>query len=144
MKVVSGMTKMIGMPDIEAYNVIDAMEAAEKAGDLKALQWTARRIVWFYEQSESYDSDMFCNAEKLFNDTYADILKRDPPPESIAALIARGDQAAEKEPPDAEEATDAIDTLKAYFENNLGGKIYKTVIENLNALKMAIKKAEAQ
>ena len=128
MTVDSGSTRMIGMPHIEAYNVIDAMEAAEKAGDLKALQWCARRIVWLYEQGEAYGGDMFCNAEKLFNDTWADMLKRGAPPESIAAIIARGDEAAETEPPDAEDATDAINTLKAYFEDSLGGKIYKTVI----------------
>ena len=144
MKVESGMTRMIGMPHTEAYNVIDAMEAAEKAADTKALQWCARRIVWLYEQGESYSGDMFCNAEKLFNDTWADMLKRDAPPESIAAIIARGDGAAETEPPDAEDATGAIDTLKAFFEENAGGKIYKTVIDNLNALKMAVKKAGAQ
>jgi hypothetical protein len=144
MKVVDGMTRMIGMPHIEAYNVIDAMETAEKAGDLKALQWCARRIVWLYEQGEAYSGDMFCNAEKLFNDTWADMLKRDPPPESIAAVIALGDGAAETEPPDAEDAKEAIETLKAFFEENMGGKIYKTVIENLDALKMAVKKAGAQ
>jgi hypothetical protein len=143
MIVKDGMTKMIGMPEIEAYNVIDAMEAAEKAGDLSALQWCARRIVWLYEQGEIYDSDMFCHAEKLFNDTYAEILKRDPPPEIIAAIIARGDSTADPEPPNAQDAEEAIDTLKAFFEENAGGKIYKTLIENLNALKIAVKKSGA-
>ena len=143
MKVINGATEMVGMPHVEAKNVIDAMEAAEAAGDLKALQWCARRIVWLYEQGEAYDSDMFCNAEKLFNDTYADALKRDPPPESIFAIIARGD-GAEAEPPDTADAEEAINVLKEFFENNLGGEKYKTLIENLDALKIAVKKAEAQ
>jgi hypothetical protein len=143
MIVKDGMTGMIGMPEIEAYNVIDAMEAAEKAGNLSALQWCARRIVWLYEQGETYSGDMFCNAEKLFNDTYAEILKRDPPPEIIAAIIARGNQGAEPEPPDAADASEALNTLRIFFEESLGGKSYKAILTSLDALKQAVEKAEA-
>jgi hypothetical protein len=135
------MTAMIGMPHIEAYNVIDAMEQAEKAGDLEALKWCARRLVWLYEQGEVYDSDKCCNAERFFNNTYADMLKRDPPPKSIAGLIAREPA---QEPPAAEDAEKALDTVKAFFEESLGGKSFKAACASLDALREALRDAIAR
>jgi len=141
MKVKDGMTEMAGMPHVETKNVIDAMEAAEAAGDLKALRWAARFITWLYEQGEAYDSDKFFRAEKLFNDAYAAKLKSDPPPESIAGIINRVDKS---EPITAADAGEAIETVRAYFEENLGGKSYKAVIENLDALRKAVETAGAE
>jgi hypothetical protein len=138
MKITDGMTKMIGMPHIEAYNVIDAIESAEKAGDLAALKWCARRIVWLYEQGESYSSDMYGYDEKLFNNTYADILKRDPPPESIAAFINRENK---PEPPTAAAAEKALDTVQAFFEENIPRKVIAAALSFVDAMRDAIKTA---
>jgi hypothetical protein len=46
MKVKSGMTDMAMFPIEETDRIMDAMEQAEKAGDLPALQWCARFLMW--------------------------------------------------------------------------------------------------
>ena len=143
MKVVDGMTRMIGMPAFELWNIIDAIEAAEKTADTKALQWCARRLLWFYEQGEVSESDKFHRTESFFNDTYAKILERDPPPKSIAGFIEREDREGE-EAPDAADAHEALDTLKAFLMDSLGGKSFKVACTSLYALREAVKKSEAE
>jgi hypothetical protein len=50
MKVVSGMTNMVGFPIEETNRIMDAMTQAEKAGDLEALQWCSRFLRWLWDE----------------------------------------------------------------------------------------------
>ena len=142
MKVVDGMTKMIGMPSFELWNVIEAIEEAEEAADLEALQWAARRIMWFYKQGEVYSSDKFCNAGSFFNNTYAKTLTADPPPVSISDFIFREDRSND-EPLDALDARDALNVLQDYLKENMDKDGYKAARSSLDALQKAVKKTEA-
>ena len=135
----TGMVSMIGFPHMEAWSVIEAMEQAEKAGDLPALQWCARRMAWLYEQGEVYSGDMFHNAECLFNSTWKMLSENDPPPESIAAIVTLKD---EPEPVTAEAAEKALDTVKLFFEENLAKKGLTAAINNIGILRNTIKKTE--
>ena len=131
-----GMTSMIGFPHMEAWGVIEAMEQAEKAGDIEALKWCARRLCWLYEEGEVYSGDMFCTAEHLFNSTWKAFLKNDPPPASIAAIIA---SAEEPEPVTAAAAEKALDTVKAFLEKTLAKKGLAAALTAVGILRSAIK-----
>ena len=140
MKVMSGMTKMIGIPHMEGCSVIEAAEQAEKNNDMKALKWCARRLYWLYEEGEDYDSGMFSTSENLFNKAWAEALKNDPPPESIAAIINRE---GKLKAIIAEDVEEALDALKAFFEYNLSGKSYWAAMEKINVLQAAFETTEA-
>jgi hypothetical protein len=140
MKVESGMTDMVEFPIEETDKIMEAMEQAEKAGDLKALQWCARFLRWLWDEGGVVSVDDYCYSEDLFNKMWDSLLKNDPAPDSIVAIINRKD---EPKPPTAEDAEKAIDTLKAFFEDSLGGKSRKAVTEKLDALEQAVKKTEA-
>jgi len=137
-----GSTEFVNFPAEETEKVIEAMKLAEQKNDVEALKWCARRIVWLDDTSEIIGGDDYFHPAHIFNKTWGEMLKSDPPPESIAGIINRIDEDKPK-PPTAADAGEAIETVRAYLEESLGGKSYKTVIENLNALKMAVKKAEA-
>ena len=119
MKVKSGMTDMVEFPFHETDKIMDAMKQAEKAGDLPALQWCARLLLWLWDEGDVCGSDKYCYAGDLFNTTWALLLKHDPAPESIAAIINRKD---EPEPITCAAAEQALDTVKEFFEENLAKK----------------------
>jgi hypothetical protein len=131
-----GMTSMIGFPHLEAWSVIEAIEQAEKAADTEALQWCARRLVWLYEQGEVYTGDMFCTPEHVFNSPWKAFLKNDPPPASIAAIIASAD---EPEPVTADDAEEALDTVKAFLEETLAKKGLAAAMNTIGTLRETIK-----
>ena len=155
MKVVSGVTDMVEFPIEETDKIMDALEQAEKSGDLKSLQWCARFLRWLWDEGDvigvddycyseglfnKFGVDDYCYSEGLFNKLWDSLLKSDPPPEGIAEIINRKDK---PKPPGNKDAEEAIDTLKSFFEDNLGGKGFNAVIEKLDALKQAVKKTEA-
>ena len=131
-----GTIDMIGFPHWEAWSVIEAMEQAEKAADIEALKWAARRLVWLYEEGEVYSGDMFCLTEHLFNSTWKAFLKNDPPPASIAAIIA---SAEEPEPVTAATAEKALDTVKAFLEETLAKKGLAAAMNTIGTLRETIK-----
>jgi hypothetical protein len=135
-----GMTDMVGFPLAETDKIMDAMEQAEKVGDLEALKWCARFLRWLWDEGDVIGSDAYLRAERLFNKMWGSLLKSDPPPESIAGIINRGDVPEEVTSGKAE---NALDTLKDFLEYNLGGKTFKTVSASLDALREAVKNTEA-
>jgi len=81
-------TEYLDLPALEARAVINAMKKALKKNDIEALQWAARRIVWLGENSDTCrGDDEFFPAPK-FNKAWKAALKSDPPPASIAGIIA--------------------------------------------------------
>jgi len=140
MKVVSGMTDMVGFPIEETDKIMDAMEQAEKSEDLPALKWCARFLRWLWDEGEIMGTDGYCYSAGLFNKMWSNLLKSDTPPESIAAIINRE---TEPEPPTAADAEKALETVREYFEENLGGKSYKAIVEKLDALQEAVETAGA-
>jgi hypothetical protein len=78
-----GETEMVGLAHDELKTVMEIMDQAEKADDLKALKWSARKIAWLYKIAES---DGLISTEfseltvNLFNDAWQGLLKIDPPP----------------------------------------------------------------
>jgi hypothetical protein len=72
------------------------------------------------------------------------MLKNDPPPDSIKDIIARIGEDEPEEEITAADAGEAFETVRAYLEENLGGKSYKAAIETLDALKAAIETAGAE
>ena len=86
------MTDFLMLPIKEAEAIIEAMKQAEQAGDIETLSWATRRIVWLYEEASNvtgYDDHNY--SAHLFNKAWAETLKNDPPPASIAATIAKID-----------------------------------------------------
>lgn len=79
MKVTRGETEVIGFPHTEMKTVLSVMRKAEKAGDIKALQWSARRIAWLYQRAWAIDSECETDAA-LFNEVWREMLKTDPVP----------------------------------------------------------------
>jgi hypothetical protein len=138
MKVVSGQTDMVLFPIEETDRIMDAMELAEKAGDLPALQWCARFLRWLWDEGDITSVGDYCYCEDLFNKMWASLLKGDPAPESIAAIINRKDA---PQPPTTSDAEKALDTVKAFFEENLGGKSFRETLELLGNLRAALKTA---
>ena len=84
------MTDVVGFPLEETDKIMDALELAEQKGDLEALKWCARRLRWLYDPAEVSESDGYCHAEALFNTSWMDALKHDPPPALIAVIISPG------------------------------------------------------
>ena len=140
MKLDSGRsTDFLTLPVEEAERTIEAMKLAEETNDIEALKWCARRIVWLDETAEIIGGDDAFFPAHIFNKAWGEILKAEPPPASIAGIIAKIDQA---EPITAATAGKAIETLKEYFEENMGGKTFRAVCTSLNALREAVKKSE--
>jgi hypothetical protein len=84
-----GMTMFLEFPMEETKAVIKAMKKALKKNDIEALKWAARRMVWLRKSSESCSGgDEFFPAIH-FNKAWKKELKTDPPPASIARIIAR-------------------------------------------------------
>jgi hypothetical protein len=89
MKVKDGMTYVVGLPLDEANKITDAMEQAEKTGDLESLRWCARMLKWLYDPAEIIWADIYSGPEDLFNHNWSNALERDPPPPSIATIIMK-------------------------------------------------------
>jgi len=136
-----GSTDVVGFPIEETEKVIKAMELAEKAGDLKALQWCARRLSWLYEASDVIGSDDMFYPARIFNPAWEKQLKDDPAPDSIAAIMNRMD---ETEPITATDAGKALDTVKAFFEENMAKKKLSSAFESLDALRAAVEATEGK
>ena len=138
-----GSTEFVNLPAEETEAVIEAMKLAEQKNDVEALKWCARRIVWLDDTSEIIGGEDYFHPAHIFNRTWAEMLKSDPPPESIAEIINRIDE-DEPKPPTAADAGEALETVRAYLEESLGGKSYKAVVEKLDALREAVETAEAE
>jgi len=139
MKVVSGMTDMVEFPIEETDKIIDAMEQAEKAGDVKALQWCARFLRWLWDEGGIVSVDDYCYNEGLFNKMWDCLLKADPAPETIAAIINRKDG---PKPPTVADAEKALDVVKEFFQENIPHKAI-TALSSVDAMREAVKTAEA-
>ena len=131
-------TDFLALPAEEAERTLEALKQAEKTNDIEALKWCARRLVWLDEVSEIISGEDDYYPEHLFNKAWRGELKHDPPPASIAGIIARID-----EPPETPDARKAIETLEAFFEASPGTKSFKAACASLDALREAVKKAEA-
>ena len=82
-----GMTDFLTLPIEETEAIITAIKKAEKAGDLAALQWCARRLIWLYDEASGvteYDDHNY--PAHLFNKAWAKELDTDPPPESAIII----------------------------------------------------------
>jgi hypothetical protein len=136
------MTGYVELPEAEAEAVIAAMKQAEQTNDIEALKWTARRIVWLDDTAQITDGDDYFHPAHIFNREWAEMLKSDPPPESIAEIINRID---EDEPAliTAEDAERALDTVKAFFEKNIPHKVIAAALSSVDAMRDAVKTAEA-
>jgi hypothetical protein len=142
MKIDEGkMTYYLELPAEEAEKVLEALKQAEQTNDIEALKWCARRLVWLDDTSEITSGDDNGYPADIFNRAWAETLKNDPVPESIADIIARIDN--EDQPPTAVDANNAIETMRTYFENNMGGKSFNAICTSLDALKKAVKESEA-
>ena len=135
----NGSTDMVEFPFDETDKIMDAMKLAEKAGDLKALQWCARRLQWLWQEGSLTDTDKYCYTESLFNTAWAALSKNDPAPDSIAAIINRED---EPEPVTAEAAEKALDTVKAYLEETLAKKGLAAAVNTIGILRNTIRDTE--
>ena len=129
-------------PVEETEKTIAAMKKAEQENDIEALKWCAWRMEWLWEVSDISSGDDSFYPEHIFNKSWKDQLKIDPVPESIKDIIAKIDQINEPEPPNAAACGEALETIKAYFENNLGGKKYREISQTLCALQTAVKQTE--
>ena len=137
------MTDFLSLPAEEAEKTIEAMKLAEQTNDIEGLKWCARRIVWLCEGAGHERGDDEAYPARLFNKAWADLSKNDPPPESIASIIAKIDQGTSEETAAIsnraeaqaalEEVMETIETL--VFEDNK-----KYLIEPLAAVKNAIAK----
>jgi hypothetical protein len=88
-----GSTDFIHFPVEETNNLMFVLNQAEKDGDLEALQWAVRRLVWLHEMFK----DDLCGSDepiiasgsmKLFNSAYkSELTTEPPPPESIKNLV---------------------------------------------------------
>jgi hypothetical protein len=134
MKVVSGMTDVVDLPFGEAGRIMDGMEQAEKAGDLDGLRWCARMIRLLWDQADINSTDAYSYAENLFNCAWDYAMEKDPPPASIAAIVAR----EKEEGPDGKAAGRALDTLRLFFEENMAKKGLPEALKNLAALRGAV------
>jgi hypothetical protein len=136
-------TDFLTLPAEEAEKVIEAMKLAEQKNDVEALKWCVRRMAWLDDTSEIIGGDDYFHPAHIFNKTWGEMLKSDPPPKSIAEIINR---VVEDEPklPTAADARKALETVRAYLEESLGGKSYKAVTEKLDGLRKAVETAEAE
>jgi len=134
-----GSTDFLTLPAGEAEKIIEAMKQAEQTDDTEALKWCARRIVWLDDTSEITGGDDSFYPEHVFNKTWAEILDREPPPESIAAIINRED---EQEAVTAADAESALNTVKAFFEENIAKKKLTAALISLDELRAAVEAVE--
>jgi hypothetical protein len=121
---------------------MNGMEQAEKAGDLESLRWCARMLKWLWDQGEVNSYDTCCYTEKLFNRAWNYVLEKDPPPASIAAIVA-----GREEGPMGKAAERARDTLAAFFEESLAKRDLPAAlraVENLRGTVMALTGEEAE
>jgi len=133
-----GLTDYLMFPVDETKGVIEAITAAEKSADLKALQWCARRLAFLYEDAD-ITSDWDRNyPARLFNREWNKDMKIDPPPESIAPVIAKIGQ--EDDP-----KIDIVKTLEGVVET-VKVNVCPSSVDYVNAplieLLTAIKKGE--
>jgi hypothetical protein len=133
MKVEDGMTKVVELPLAEADKVMGGMEQAERAGDLEGLRWCARMLKWLWDQGEVNSTDTYCYTENLFNRAWNYALEKDPPPASIAAMIA-----GREEGPTGSAAERALDTLAAFFEENMAKKGLPAALKAVETLRGAV------
>jgi hypothetical protein len=75
-----GYVEAVGLAHDELKTVMEIIDQAEKADDLKALKWSARKIAWLYKMSELADFEYSELTINLFNDAWQGFLKTDPPP----------------------------------------------------------------
>jgi hypothetical protein len=134
-------TDYLDLPAEEAERTLEALKQAEATNDIEALKWCARRLAWLDDTSQISNGDDSFYPAHIFNKTWAEMLKNDPPPKSIAAIIAKIDQDEPEKEITAAEAGEALETVRAYLEENLGGKIYKAVLEKLDALRETVETA---
>jgi len=111
---------MVEFPLYETQNIMEAMEQAEKAGDLKALQWCARFLITLWDDAEVCRVDDFSNSAHMFNRMWDSLLKSDPAPESIAAIINRKE---EPEPPTVSGNEKLTEEKYREIVERLGGEI---------------------
>jgi len=71
----------------ETKEVIEAMAEAEESGDLKALQWCARKLKWLYDFAERSRTDISPREVKLYQDAWIARLVLDLPPESVKGIL---------------------------------------------------------
>jgi hypothetical protein len=71
---------------------------------------------------------------------WASLLKADPAPESITAIINRKEA---PQPPTAAAAEKALDTVKAFFEENIPRKVIAAALSSVDAMRDAVKTAGA-
>ena len=89
------MTGFLSFPIEEMKRIITVMSEAEKAADLKALQWAARLLAWLYEEaSETESGDDEYYPAHLLNRAWSKQLKADPPPESVKGIFQEEAEAA--------------------------------------------------
>jgi hypothetical protein len=140
MKLDSGRsTDFLSLPAEEAERTIEAMKQAEQTSDIEALKWCARRIVWLDDTSEIIGGDDGYHPAHIFNRAWNEQLKNDPAPDSIAAIINRAD---EPEPVTAADAEKALDTVKAFFEENLARKGLAAAVNTIGILRNTIMDTE--
>jgi hypothetical protein len=137
------MTDFLNFPAEEAEKTLEALKQAEQTNDIEALKWCARRLAWLDDTSEIDTGEADHYPVHLFNKAWAEALKNDPPPESIADIIAQIDKEEEPQTPTAAVAEKAIETVRTFFEDNMGGESFKAICVSLDELKKAVKKSEA-
>jgi hypothetical protein len=115
------MTDFLSLPAEEAGKTIEAMKQAEQSGDIKALCWAARRLIWLDEVSETASGDDEFYRAHLFNKAWADMQKTDPAPESIAGIIATIDTDEALDKPAAADA-------EGSYKNSGGQEIKQPII----------------
>ena len=137
-----GSTNFLLFPYEEAGKTIKALGHAEKADDLEALKWCARRLAWLDDEAVVTNAvDNFYQAQEFTRD-WARALKTDPPPDSIRAIIDQIDQ-GEPEPPTAADAGEALDTVLKFFKAN-EACLTVAVFKGVDALRSTINTVEAK
>jgi hypothetical protein len=95
-------TRFLSLPLEETERTLEALKQAEETNDIEALKWCARRLAWLDETSETERGDDDNYPAHLFNEAWADALKVDPAPQSIAGIMAQIDGEEEPEELDDE------------------------------------------
>jgi hypothetical protein len=119
-------------PYDEVYKVFCALAKAADEKDLESLVWCARRLDWLHDRGETTWSD-------LSDEQQEDLLEQawrgnmEPPPPLIAGLVAPDRE--EPEPVSAEEAGEALDTVRGYLAENLAKKGLPAALESIETLR---------
>jgi hypothetical protein len=71
----------------ETKEVIGTMAKAEAGGDLKTLQWCARKLKWLYGFAEMSSTEISPREADLFQDAWIARLVLDLPPESVKGIL---------------------------------------------------------